>query len=78
MRLYTIKHKGKTHLANMVYDASYEFPDGEKIYVGTFFFRKKDAEKYRKTLKYADFFEVVGMSVDKSKEDNRYTKNKTQ
>jgi fumarylacetoacetate (FAA) hydrolase family protein len=71
MRAFIIKHKGKTHRGNMLYDSSFEFPDGEKMYVGTLFFRKKDAKKYLETFKYKEFFEVVGVTIDESEKDNR-------
>ncbi len=75
MRAFVIKHKGKTHQANMLYDRSFEFSDGEKIYVGTFFFRKKDAKKYLKTMEYNEMYEIVGITIDNSKKDNRFTSN---
>ena len=71
MRAYTIKRTGKTHLGNMVFDLSIEFPDGEKTYVNHLFFRKKTAVKYLDTFKNKEYFEVVGVTLDKSKKDNR-------
>lgn len=44
MRLFAIKHKGKTILQNLLLDRELTFLDG-KFYAGLLFFRKKDAEK---------------------------------
>jgi hypothetical protein len=71
MRLFIIKHKGANGFQNFVTEKQLTFNDEVKILVGYVFFRKKDAEKYLKTFKYSEFFEVVGCTVDKSKGDNR-------
>ena len=70
MRAYIIKFKGKTILRNMLTDYKFTFNDGDEIYVGTLFFRKKDAKKYLETLN-KELYEVVGVTIDKSKIDNR-------
>ena len=59
MRAYIIKFKGKTIWQNMLRDYKFTFNDGDEIYVGTLFFRKKDANKYLETLKYKELYEVV-------------------
>ncbi|HOV88946.1 MAG TPA: hypothetical protein PLB74_02740 [Candidatus Paceibacterota bacterium] len=66
-----IKFKGKTIWQNVLRDYKFTFNDGDEIYVGTLFFSKKDANKYLETLKYKEFYEVVGVTIDKSKIDNR-------
>ena len=71
MRAFTIKHKGKTIWQNMLRDYKFTFNDGDEIYVGTLFFRKKDANKYLETLSNKHLYEVVGVTIDKSKIDNR-------
>jgi len=71
MRAYIIKFKGKTILRNVLIDYKFTFNDGDEIYVGTLFFRKKDAKKYLETLSNKHFYEVVGVTIDKSKIDNR-------
>jgi len=78
MRAYIIKFKGKTIWQNMLTDYKFTFNcslivirDGDEIYVGTLFFRKKDANKYLETLSNKHFYEVVGVTIDKSKIDNR-------
>jgi hypothetical protein len=71
MKVYLIKHKGATIWQNMFFDRELTFSDGNKINTGILFFRKKDAEAYLKTLKYTEFYEVVGANVPKSIKDNR-------
>ena len=55
----------------MVFDRELTFSDGDKIYAGLVFFRKKDAEKYLQTFDYKEYYEVIGATVDKSLKDNR-------
>jgi len=75
MRAYIIKHKGKAHQSNMYYDRDVTFLNDDKIYIGILFFKKKDAKKYLDTIGGKEYYEVVGVTVDNSKQDNRY-KNK--
>lgn len=74
MGVYLIKHTGASIERNMYFDRSFEFNDGGKIYVSIVFFRKKDAEKYLKTLEHNEFFLVVGATMDKVESDNRKLK----
>ena len=74
MRAYSIKHKGKSNWQNMMFDRELAFPDEPIVYAGLLFFRKKDAVKYKDTFQYKEFYEVIGVTVDNSKEDNRFTK----
>ena len=76
MRAYTIKRKGKTIFQNIIINESLKFSD-ESIYVGFLFFRKKDAKKYLDTFDYKQYYEVVGVTIDKSNEDNRFTRKET-
>lgn len=71
MRAFTIKRKGKTIWQNMMFDRVLTFSDEDKIYVGLLFFRKKDAKKYLDTFQYKEYYEVIGVTIDKSKKDNR-------
>ena len=71
MRAYIIKFKGKTIWQNVFRDYKFTFNDGDEIYTGTLFFRKKDVKKYLETLSNKHFYEVVGVTIDKSKIDNR-------
>ena len=71
MRAYTIKHTGKTILQNMVFEKSLTFEDGQKIFAGYLFYRKKDAKKYLDTFKWKEYYEVIGVTIDKSTKDNR-------
>jgi len=71
MRAFTIKRRGKTIWQNMMFDRELTFSDEDKIYVGLLFFRKKDAKKYLDTFQYKEYYEVIGVTIDKSKEDNR-------
>jgi len=71
MRAYIIKFNGKTILRNMLTEHKLTFNDGYEIYAGTLFFRKTDAKKYLNTFEYKEFYEVVGVTIDKSKIDNR-------
>lgn len=71
MRAFIIKRRGKTIWQNMILDRVLTFSDEDKIYVGLLFFRKKDAKKYLDTFQYKEYYEVIGVTIDKSKEDNR-------
>lgn len=71
MRAFTIKRRGKTIWQNMMFDRVLTFSDEDKIYVGLLFFRKKDAKKYLDTFQYKEYYEVIGVTIDKSKKDNR-------
>ena len=75
MRSYTLKRKGKTIWQNMMIDREMHFAGGTKVYAGYIFFRKKDATKYLNSFVDKRFYEVIGMTVDNSKEDNRRRKN---
>jgi hypothetical protein len=69
MRAYTIKRKGKTtwYLKKEII-----FSDNHTFYAGyIIFFRKKDAEKYLGTFPYPEYYEVIGLTIDKSDKDNR-------
>ena len=68
---YNIKFKGETIWQNMLINYKLTLDDGDEIYVCTLFLRKKDANKYLNTLKYKEFYEVIGVTIDKSKIDNR-------
>ena len=77
MRAFTIKHKGATIWQNIVFEKEItitQLGSEKKMYVGYLFFRKKDAVKYLDTFEYKEFYEVVGMTIDKSEKDNRKTK----
>lgn len=71
MRAFTIKRRGKTIWQNMMFDRVLTFSDEDKIYVGLLFYRKKDAKKYLDTFQYKEYYEVIGVTIDKSKKDNR-------
>lgn len=71
MRAFVIKHTGKTIWQNMLFDREITFSDDEKVFAGLLFFRKKDAKKYLKTFEYKQLYEVIGVTIDKSKKDNR-------
>ena len=71
MRAYIIKFKGKTILRNIFTNLKLKVNDDDEIYAGILFFRKKDANKYLETLSNKHFYEVVGVTIDKSKIDNR-------
>ena len=77
MRAYTLKRKGKTIWQNMMIDREMHFADGTKIYNGYVFYRKKDATRFLNSFANKRYYEVIGMTVDNSKEDNRRRKNDT-
>jgi hypothetical protein len=69
MKIYLIKHKGKTWWGNLIICGT-EITIGmgkeeTKIMAEKYFFRKKDAEIFRKTLSYWDNLEVVSAEVKK-------------
>ena len=55
----------------MLFDREITFSDNGKVYAGLLFFRKKDAQKYLETFEYKQFYEVIGITIDKSEKDNR-------
>ena len=70
MKIWIVKHKGKTWWGNLV-ALTGEMTIGENtFYYGNWFFRKKDVA-YMKAKKYQDYHEVVSCEVSKSKQDNR-------
>ncbi len=71
MRAFTLKRKGKSIWQNMLFDRELTFPNGEKVFAGLLFFRKKDAKKYLETFHYKEYFEIIGVNIDKSDQDNR-------
>jgi uncharacterized lipoprotein YehR (DUF1307 family) len=71
MKAYTTKHQGKTYRGNMTLKQKLIFLDGTVVYSDFLFYKKKDAKKYLATLDNK-YIEVVGVTVDKSKTDNRY------
>lgn len=71
MRAFAIKHKGKSILQNMTFDREITFSDGHKVYTSLLFMRKKDAKKYLDTFQWKDFYEVIGVTIDRSEKDNR-------
>ena len=75
MRAFIIKHTGKSICQNMMFDRELSFSDGEKVFAGLLFFRKKDAKKYLETFQYKEFYEVIGVTIDKSDKDNRVSSN---
>ncbi len=74
MRAFALKHKGKSIWQNMVFDKELTFSDGKVVFAGMLFFRKKDAKKYLDTFEYKKYYEVIGLTVDKSTKDNRFSK----
>lgn len=66
MRAFAIKHTGKLIWENMMFDRVITFSDGDKVLVGLLFFRKKDAKKYLETFQYKEFYEIIGVTINKS------------
>jgi len=65
MRVYLIRRKGAANTwYNILTSREITFSDGNKIYTGLLFLRKKDAKAYLKTLLYPELYEVVGATVD--------------
>jgi hypothetical protein len=76
MKIYLIKHKGKTWWGNLVAitsEMTFKNIEGNEFicYSGRWFFKKKDAEIFRRTLSYWDNLEVVSAEVKNCKKDNR-------
>lgn len=70
MKIWIIKHKGKTWWGNMLH-SEMEFGDGYKCLIQYCFYRKKDARKYLIMMEFPEYYEIVGCEVPKSKQDNR-------
>lgn len=75
MRAYTLKLKGKSIWQNIMFDRKITFSDSECVFVGLLFLRKKDAKKYLATLEYTKYYEIIGVTIDKSDKDNRFSSN---
>lgn len=71
MRAYALKRRGKSIWQNMILDNTITFSNKDAIYCGLLFLRKKDAKKYLDSLEVGNYYEVIGMTVDKSRYDNR-------
>ena len=59
MRAFALKHKGKSIWQNMMFDRELIFSDGDKVFAGLLFFRKKDAKKYLETFKYKEYYDDI-------------------
>ena len=75
MRAFTLKRKGKSIWQNIMFDRELTFTDGDKVFAGLLFFRKKDAKKYLQTFEYNENFEIIGVTIDNSDKDNRISSN---
>lgn len=75
MRIFLIKHKGATIWQNLSLDTKITIGD-DTVFAGKYFARKKDADLYLSVSIYKDYYEVVGATVDISKDDNRKKKKK--
>lgn len=71
MKIYLVKHKGKTWWGNFVMLAN-------TMHIGKYscnclptFFFKRDAQKYLETHTNKQFLEIVSAEVKQSKQDNR-------
>lgn len=71
MKIWVIKHKGKTWWGNFIGILNYEMAVGsEKVSSGMFFYRRKDAKKCLEATGN-EFLEVVSAEVEECKQDNR-------
>lgn len=71
MKVYLLKRIGKTWFGNMEHSHTVETNNG-KFWAQLCFYRKKDAELYRKSMgEHYKYWEVVSADVQKSKTDNR-------
>jgi len=59
MKAYIIKNRGADWFGNYLDCGTMEFEDGNKVFVGYWFHRLKDAKKYLKTFTYPEFFEIM-------------------
>ena len=72
MKIYIIKHKGKTWWATLVGNSlEVTLSDGYVVNCGRYFFRKKDARAFLKIYEYNEYLEIVSAEVEKSKKDTR-------
>lgn len=73
MKVWLIKRKGKSWWGNM--EMAYSLNIGkEKMYAQLCFYRRKDAVLYLKSIDHSEYWEVISAEVEKSKYDNRLTK----
>jgi len=66
MRAFAIKRVGKSIWQNMNFDREITFSNGDFIYAGLLFFRRKDAQKYLDTFEHKESYEIIGVTIDKS------------
>lgn len=72
MKIYLIKHKGKTWWANLIgLSAEVTLSNKYAMNCGRFFFRKKDAREFLKTYEHSKYLEIVSAEVAQCKKDNR-------
>ena len=62
MKLYIIKHKGKTWFGNLDLTKKYTIND-KKFWVGDYFIRLKDAKATLETYENKEFFETTMMET---------------
>lgn len=74
MRAWIIKNKGKTWLGNMPFMNKAELDNGGGFYCDYIFYRKSHAKEFLKALEHSEHLEVVGVTIDKSEDDNRRRK----
>ena len=73
MRAFIIKRKGKTWFGNMLHNYKISINDNT-FYADLIFYKKKDAKIFLKTefsKDIQDMFEIIGVTIDKSNQDNR-------
>lgn len=67
MRVYTTVRKGARTWQNLGLEREITFNDNTTIYASYLFFRRKDALKYLEASPHKEYYEVVGMTIDKPK-----------
>ena len=65
MRTFIIKRKEAATLKNLFFNTEISFSDNTTIYAGLLFLRKKEEKKYLSTLKCKNFYEVIGVTINK-------------
>ena len=72
MKIGIIKHEGKNWFGNVLGDRTMELTNGSKFWIGTYFFRRKDAKEYMKA-QYPNnpYLEVISAELASSNKDNR-------
>ena len=71
MKIWIIKHKGKTWWGNLISLLQEMQINKNRMWVGEYYLTKKQAKNRMNSMSHSEYLEVVSAEVTKSKQDNR-------